>query len=256
MVSFEGKHAGFYDLFYAEKPYGEESEFVHQCFTKYSKEPVHNVLELACGTGNHAFELVKKGYQVIATDYSDDMLSCAEQKSTHRSENPQFRKMDMRQFLDFEEPFDAVICLFDSLGYVQTNDNVIKVLKNVHASLIDKGLFVFEFWNAGGMLRNYEPLREKRFKGEDGEIVRVSETKINYPQQTCEVTYSVFEAKDGMSNAILTETQINRFFLVQEMAFYLSIANFEPLKWFSGFSFNENITEDTWHIVCVAKVTS
>jgi hypothetical protein len=50
----------------------------------------------------------------------------------------------------------------------------------------------------------------------------------------------------------IKETQINRYFLVQEMAQFLETAEFIPLKWFSGFTKDETINSTTWHIVCVA----
>ncbi|MFB3764907.1 MAG: hypothetical protein ACE14P_06615 [Methanotrichaceae archaeon] len=49
------------------------------------------------------------------------------------------------------------------------------------------------------------------------------------------------------------ETQTNRYFLVQEMVELLSSNSFMPLKWFSGFTDGEVITDETWHIVAVSR---
>ena len=48
MISYLGRHAELYDIFYADKPYALEAAFVHQCLQSYSQEPVHRLLELAC----------------------------------------------------------------------------------------------------------------------------------------------------------------------------------------------------------------
>ena len=50
-----------------------------------------------------------------------------------------------------------------------------------------------------------------------------------------------------------TERHINRYFLVQEMAAWLSFTGFTPVKWFAGFTDDETISDETWHIVAVAR---
>ena len=88
MTSYSGRHAELYDLFYADKPYEAEAAFVDQCLREYSVGPTNSLLEIACGTGTHALQLEKRGYQIVATDYSEDMLQRAKQKASlkHRRE--------------------------------------------------------------------------------------------------------------------------------------------------------------------------
>ena len=69
MSSYAGRHAELYDLFYADKPYAEEAAFVHRCLKKFGASSTREVLELACGTGRHAFELEKHGYRITAIDH-------------------------------------------------------------------------------------------------------------------------------------------------------------------------------------------
>jgi SAM-dependent methyltransferase len=162
-TSYVGRHAELYDLFYAQKPYAEEARFVHECIEKYAQAPKHSLLDLACGTGSHAFEFESLGYQVIATDYSADMLAQARQKAKEKNSQIEFRQQDMR-ILDLpERPFDVTICLFDSIGYVATNENILRVLRGVHSHLRPGGIFIFEFWHAAAMLKNYDPVRVKRW---------------------------------------------------------------------------------------------
>lgn len=252
--SYIGRHAELYDLIYAEKPYADEAAFVHHCIQNY-KTNAHNLLELACGTGTHSLILEKYGYKIIATDYSSDMLARAREKAQKEKSSVDFRQENMLTFDIVEDHFDAIICLFDSLGYVATNENILQVLKKVYHHLAQDGLFIFEFWHAGAMLHSYEPLRIRRFQTSQGEIVRISETRVSYPEQLCYVSYTIHEMnKDGTYQTI-EETQVNRFFLIQEMKLFLAQARLSPLKWFSGFQENEHIDEKTWHIVCLAHRT-
>jgi ubiquinone/menaquinone biosynthesis C-methylase UbiE len=253
MNSYSGRRAELYDVFYKDKPYVEEAAFVHYCLQEFGKRPTSSVLELACGTGSHAIELEKFGYAVVATDRSDSMLAVARQKAERRSSGVEFHSQDMRSLTLTKRPFDAAICLFDSIGHVVTNEGLTQTLQGVHRHLSAGGLFVFEFWNAGAMLRHYEPVRVRRWMTEKGEIVRISETTLDHSRQACEVQYNIFELNNDGTYSQSRESHVVRYFLVQEMAAFLEANGFVPLKWFAGFSTCESITENTWHIVAAAR---
>lgn len=253
MSSYTGRHAEFYDIFYADKPYTDEADFVHKCLQEFSVGPTHTLLEMACGTGTHALELENLGYQILATDYSQDMLACARRKAEEVSSSVEFRMQDMRSLSIPEKPFDAVICLFDSIGYVETNEAITQVLQGVRNHLTENGLFIFEFWHATAMLKGYEPVRVRRWSSPDGELIRISETTLGYKTQTASVTYSIYDLKKDGSYHCFTETMKNRYFQIQEMATFLSFCGFNPIKWFNGFSKDEDINEHTWHVLVVAR---
>jgi len=250
--SYTGRHAELYDLFYAEKPYAAEALFIHNCIQAH-KPKTNRLLELACGTGSHSLMLEKYGYKIIATDYSPDMLVRANEKAHQVNSRVDFRQQDMRSLDVPERPFDVVLCLFDSLGYVATNENIFRVLSGIREHLAPDGIFIFEFWHAGAMLKSYDPVRMRRFPTAAGEIIRISETHVDYKQQLCHVAYTIHEMNANGTYQSIRETQINRFFLVQEMRLFLEQAGLMPLKWFSGFRDDENISEETWHIIAVAR---
>jgi ubiquinone/menaquinone biosynthesis C-methylase UbiE len=249
--SYIGRHAELYDLFYSEKPYRAEAAFVHRCIQTY-KPNANHLLELACGTGNHSLLLEKYGYKIIATDYSPDMLKRAQEKKQKENSSVDFRQQDMRSLNVPERPFDAVICLFDSIGYLATNENILEALNGIYRHLAPDGIFLFEFWHAGAMLRNYDPLRIRHFQTTSSNIERISETHVDYKKQLCHVTYTINELNINGTYQTLQETQINRFFLVQEMNFFLQQTGFSSLKWFAGFQDDEQINAETWHIVALA----
>jgi SAM-dependent methyltransferase len=256
MTSYAGRHAEHYDLFYADKPYADEAALVDSCLRKYGDRPGQRLLELACGTGRHAVEFARLGYDVAALDWSPEMLRCAVQRAENSNARIEFQRADMRTFDLLPRQFDAAVCLFDSLGYVQTNEAVLQVLRNVVRHLRPGGLFVFEFWHAAAMLRGYDPVRVRRWQRPKGELVRISETTLHCARQTCDVRYTIHELRVDGSHQTLQETQTNRFFLVQEMALLLSCAGLTPRKWLAGFGLDENITEDTWHVVVAAQKPS
>jgi len=253
MSSYVGRHAELYDIFYGDKPYPAEAQFVHSCLQQHSIGKTNRLLELACGTGSHAFELEKIGYQIVASDYSPDVIAVAMRKAHAKNSKIDFQQQDMRLLTFTDSRFDAAYCLFDSIGYVVTNDAIKKTLQGIHRALRADGLFVFEFWHAAAMLRSYDPLRIRRWQLPEGELLRISETTIEPLKQICNVSYSIYELKSDGRYFATKEVQTNRYFLVQEMSAFLAENGFTPLKWFSGFSDSERIDDTTWHVVAVAR---
>jgi len=248
-MSYAGRYAELYDLFYAEKDYASEAAFVHRRIQEHSGGTAHRVLELACGTGKHAAELSKLGYEVVATDRSDAMLV----EAKRRAPTVEFSCQDLRT-LDLPGlPFDAAVCLFDSIGYVTTNEELDLALRGVHHHLKTGGVWVFEFWHAAAMLRNYDPIRVRRWQVPGGEVLRISETKLDHVRQVGEVSYTVHELRSDGTYVTFREAHANRYFLIQEMAHLLASAGFEPEKWFAGFTLNERVEHDTWHVTAIAR---
>lgn len=253
MTSYSGRHAELYDLFYADKPYEAEATFVDRCLRDYSVGPTNTLLEIACGTGTHALLLEQRGYKIVATDYSRDMLQRARQKAASASSRVDFQQQDMTQLDVSGAPFDAAYCLFDAIGYVATNHALYNTFRGVHKHLRPSGLFIFEFWHAGAMLRHYDPVRVRRWHAGDSLVLRISETKLDYANQLSHVSYSIYELRPDGTYSSLSETQANRYFLVQEMAQWLTWTGFTSVKWFAGFTTDETISDETWHIVAVAR---
>jgi SAM-dependent methyltransferase len=253
MESYTQEYAALYDVFYGDKPYAEEALFVHNCLKARGPTATRSVLELACGTGSHALALERHGYEMFATDISEGMLRVAREKATAAGSKVSFSRQDMRTLDLGNRAFDAAICLFDAIGFVQTNEAVQESLRRVHRHLRPGGLFIFDFWHAAAMLRAYDRVRVRRFPMNDGEVVRVSETTLDCFRQLCAVKYTVHELAQGGTFRTFTETQVNRYFLCQEMAGWLTSCHFAPVAWYNGFTENTCIDENTWHIVAVAR---
>lgn len=257
MSSYLGRHAELYDLFYADKPYEREAAFVDERLRAHAAPgaaPARRILELACGTGRHALLLEGLGYEVTAIDHSADMLAVARHRAAEAGSRADFRLGDLRGLAVPGAPFDAAVCLFDALGYVATNDALLAALRGVRRHLRPDGLFVFEFWHAAAMLRSYDPVRVRRFAPPGGgEVVRISETRLDVARQLGHVAYTVIELRADGAWRKTEETQTNRYFLVQEMAGWLASGGFEPVSFCDGFRAAGAITSDTWHVVAVAR---
>jgi SAM-dependent methyltransferase len=252
MSSYIGRHAELYDLFYADKPYAAEAVFVDELVRRHTTGERRRLFELACGTGRHALLFERHGYDVVALDYSESMLAVARRRGQEAGSRVDFRIGDMRSLTVEGPPADAVVCLFDSIGYVQTNEAVDQVLSSVYAHLRPGGVFVFEFWHAAAMLRSYDPTRVRRWQLGNREVIRIAQTSLDSARQLASVEYTILDLGDGIYER-LSETQINRYFLLQEMESFVARAGLVPVAWHNGFTASQQIDENTWHILGVAR---
>ena len=253
MTNYAGRYAELYDLFYADKPYADEARFVHELIQEFGRRPSREIVELACGTGRHALELEKFGYQITATDRSPDMIDIARRRAGTNGSKIEFAVRDLRDLEAVTKECDAVVCLFDSIGYLKTDEALRAAFAEIRNHLRAGGLFIFEFWHAPAMLHRFSPTRLRKVKTADAEIVRTSSTALDRDNCLATVDYTVEERKSDGTSSTFRETHTNRYFFVDQIKRRLSAADFEPLKFFAGFEKEAPITEDTWHIVAVAR---
>jgi SAM-dependent methyltransferase len=258
MSAYQSVFAELYDMFYEQKPYQAEVEFLHEKLATYG---VKNILELACGTGNHALLLATLGYQITAIDLSADMIlqARAKQQEMERSGRLPVSMLSFVQADMSDLPpqtgmhFDAVLCLFDSLGYLLTNAAIRKALRGIYEKLKPGGVFIVEYWHGATMARHYEESRIRRWQTPDSEVVRLSETKLDYCTQIADIRFTVYQIfHDGRAH-VHTELHRNRFFLVQEMCAFLEEAGFEVHESLGGYSHDTAIDANTWHVLTIAQ---
>lgn len=251
--TYTGKFSEIYDLFYAHKTYTQEADFVQSLLIRFGDKTTQNILELGCGTGTHSFLLESHGHQIVATDLSQDMIDKARIKAASRGSAIRFEAQDMIKLDQPGRPFDTVVCLFDSFCYVTENEDIETVLTRVRQHLKPGGLFIFEFWNAPAMIQHLDPLRVARLQHGEEEIIKLSEAKLDIQRQLYQVKYTLYEIQADGRCRTFTEQHTNRYYQIQEISYFLNQAGLQPLKWYAGYTEDENITADTWNTVCVAQ---
>ena len=117
---------------------GYDTNFTFSQIGKAQREIVHkyldeifpgnkqiNILELNCGTGEDAIYFAKRGYSVLATDISINMLNVARQKveSENLNNNIKLRQMDILKIRDenFEHKFDLIFSNFGGLNCIDSS---------------------------------------------------------------------------------------------------------------------------------------
>jgi ubiquinone/menaquinone biosynthesis C-methylase UbiE len=134
--------ASFYDAIYAAegKNYASEVEYVRRVIQKLQKSTGSRLLETACGTGCHTQHFLNH-FEVVGLDKSREMLAIARR----RLPGVCFYEADMVDF-DLGGRFDAVICLFSSIGYVRKLEQFRQAIQTMSKHLLPGGVLVMEPW--------------------------------------------------------------------------------------------------------------
>jgi ubiquinone/menaquinone biosynthesis C-methylase UbiE len=133
------KTAEWYDLIYSFKDYAKEARAIIDLLR--SLHPTaRTVLDVACGTGEHDRHLGSQ-YDVDGIDVEEAFMAIARRKNPTRN----YVCADMIDF-SLDRKYDVVLCLFSSIGYVKTIENVTKTLVCFKRHLNTGGVMVVEPW--------------------------------------------------------------------------------------------------------------
>ena len=134
--------ANYYDLLYSFKDYQAEADTLAGMLGDCS-----TLLDVACGSGEH-YRFLSRRFEVDGLDLNPQFLELA------RLKNPRGRYFegDMSAF-DLGQKYDAVTCLFSSIGYLHERQQIVECLRCMarHARrlLLVEPWFEPQQWNNG-----------------------------------------------------------------------------------------------------------
>jgi predicted TPR repeat methyltransferase len=130
--------AGVYDEIVVDPSHDRCASFLHDLWSA-DREDVRSVLDLCCGTGLLASELIARGYRVVGVDASDAMLARARERL-----GPEVAlSCTALPELAGDEVFDAAVCTFDGFNYL-TPEELRRTLSAVAIRLRPAGWLVFD----------------------------------------------------------------------------------------------------------------
>jgi len=248
-MQFGKKYAEIYNLLYAAKEYQAECDFLEKIFKRYGNPKT--ILDLACGTCNHAIELAKRNYTVTGIDASKYMIGIAREKAKRKRVDVDFRVADMQNF-HLDEKFDAAICMFSGMDYILRDKDVDKTLSNINSHLKENGMLIFDFWNAPAVLKHYEPTRVKTVENGNRKVIRTSNTKRG-ELGFCEVNFDFQVIEDGKIVDQFSERHDIRYYFPTEMQAYLVENGFDVLKLCPFMDLDGKIDDDVWNVSVIAR---
>jgi SAM-dependent methyltransferase len=138
------RSARYYDALYAVvgKGYAEEAQLIHDVVQRHRQSSGKALLDLGCGTGGH-LRFLRKLYDVVGLDLDPAMLAVARQTCP----GVDLFQGDMVSF-DLGREFDAVICLFGSIGYVREVRGLRDAVASMSRHTRPGGVIIIEPWFA------------------------------------------------------------------------------------------------------------
>ena len=132
--------AEYYDRIYHWKDYRKEVSKLRKLIRKHKRSTGNALLDVACGTGEH-IRYLRKDFRCVGVDGSDQMLAVARRKFS----GVRFVHGNMTDF-DLGRKFDVVLCLFSSMGHLQTKQETRQTLLNFSKHLKKGGVLIIEPW--------------------------------------------------------------------------------------------------------------
>lgn len=245
---FGTTYASNYDFMYAEKDYQAECDMLESLFAQHAAGKVNSILDLGCGTGNHAHPLAARGYQVTGVDRSAEMLDKARAKLGNQH-GPQFVQGEIQE-LDLDHRFDVVLMMFAVMGYLASDRDLEQGLRTVRKHLRAKGLYVADFWYGPAVLSIGPSVRSMRLSTPQGEMIRTATPSLDSDHNQVTVHYQLTES-DGELRA--EESHTMRYFFRDELASRLADAELELIALHPFPEMTGSPDETTWNALLCAR---
>lgn len=249
-------YAEQYDILYQDKDYDAEVALLERLFARHGLEG-SSILDLGCGTGQHAIRLARRGYEVTGVDRAPGMLAIArvkaEQSLDELAAQPSFVEGDVTSVRLGGSPFDAALMMFAVLGYQVTNDAVRASLRTVRAHLRPGALFICDVWYGPAVLAVRPSERTKVVDTPDGQVIRSVRTHLDSFAHRADVSYRVWRLRGKEVVADMKETHSMRFFFPQELALFFEDAGLKLLDLSAFDSVAAQPTDSTWTVLAVGR---
>jgi SAM-dependent methyltransferase len=139
MPGMFSESAAWYDHFYGGKDYAAEARRVTELIRE-RRPGARTLLDVACGTGRH-LERLRQDFDCEGLDLDDGLLAVARR----RLPGMRLTRADMADF-GLGRRFDAVTCLFSSVGYLATVERLRAAVGAMARHLEPGGVLVVEPW--------------------------------------------------------------------------------------------------------------
>ncbi|MDO5714814.1 MAG: methyltransferase domain-containing protein [Tissierellia bacterium] len=227
-----GEFSKVYDLLMYDYPYEEIYHYIEEILSRHKILPTR-ILEMACGTGALT-KFIRRLAPVTAFDLSSDMLSVAREK-LGSSQRVHLYCEDMSTF-QLTQKFDLILCLCDSLNYLETKDMVRKTFQNVFDHLTDDGIFLFDINTEYKFLS----MSDQVFTDEKEDIFYVWENF--YSLNDRENIYRIhFFQREGEKYRRFFEEHIQYMYSEKDLDEMLMKIGFKDIQKYRGYTFDKDI---------------
>lgn len=242
------RYSKYYDLLYKDKDYEFETGYVIKLIEENAPDAT-SVIELGCGTGNHAKYLCESNYRVVGIEKSEEMVREAVSKNIRNFEPVVGDASSCR----VSETFDVALSLFHVISYITDNSALINCFNTTNEHLKIGGIFIFDVWYSPAVLTQRPDVRVKRLEDSNVRVLRVAEPQTRYNENIIDVNYQVIiEEKSTGKFENIHETHSMRHFSIPEIDLLCTLTGFKIIS-VQEFGNGQPVGHNTWGACFVVK---
>jgi 2-polyprenyl-3-methyl-5-hydroxy-6-metoxy-1,4-benzoquinol methylase len=199
---FKSFQAVYYDKVYQEKNYSEEVAFINSSIENFlrSESTKISLLDMGCGTGNHASKLASDRIQVTGIDISAEMINLAINKQANLNSNPNYVVANLLDF-EIDTQFDVICIMFNVIGYLENFNLLSTLLNRISENLLKPGgILIFDFWDIEGMQIESPPKKELKWEIDGHQVSRSSRSSLDTIAKKLHIEFK-WEVKDTLNNS-------------------------------------------------------
>jgi ubiquinone/menaquinone biosynthesis C-methylase UbiE len=233
------KLADIYDTVMEDVNYELWADFVDAIILEHHPNP-QTVLELACGTGAVSLYLDElECYNIVGTDKSPQMIDKAKEKNKTMRCKVDFKVMDFLN-IQLEQTFDIVFCVFDSINYLQTPEQVLQFLEEAKNVLHEESLLIFDFTTPKNSIQSIEYLNNEEGYTEDN-YRYFRESSYDATEQIHKNKFRIQKLGEDQETVLeqVQETHRQKIYTLQQMLDIIDQTAYNIRAKYSGFDFEE-----------------
>jgi ubiquinone/menaquinone biosynthesis C-methylase UbiE len=211
------KSEEIYDLVYSFKDYKNEALKVKDYILE-NEPSCKTILDIGCGTAEH-HKYLSKDFLIDGIDINEKFVSIAKKKNPAGT----YSVADMTSF-DLQKKYDAVICLFSSIGYLKSFDEIVSALKYFSRHLNPQGLLIIEPWLSAEAYHSGK-IGMTSYNKDDIKICRMSESLQDGNTSILNLHYMLATKDNGIQ--YFEESHKMRLTETEEMMKAFEIAGFD-----------------------------
>jgi glycine/sarcosine N-methyltransferase len=209
------------------------------------------VLDAACGTGHHALALAAKGYHAVGADISAGMIRRARENARRAGAAVVFHQAPLGSLHQtIVGPFDAVLCLGNSLPSLLSADALHEALVDAARLLVPGGLLIVQNLNYDRLWPRQErflPLVTHRQGAEEWLFWRL----MDFHQRTLTFNMIIFHKKNEEWNYRVGSAELRPIFR-DELDQQLPRAGFSALESYGDYAGHPYERDTSGDLILVA----
>lgn len=202
------------------------------------------ILDLCCGHGRLLLPLAKAGYQMTGLELNKKFLAILAKNAKKENLKVGIINGDMRN-IPFKSEFDAIINMFSSFGYLETDNEDFKVLKSISNALKPGGKLLIDLLNPDFYLANFTPKSWVKV----GKMLILDQMSYNTKTRHAVFDFQILNGKNKWQ-----ETNFElRLYSLPEMKEKLSKVGLKIVKTYGSTISGEKFTKKSPRLVILAE---